>query len=492
MLRILLLGAVIAAACTGGTSAAATWFVATDGDDSNPGTESRPWKTLRKAANSVSPGDVVRIRAGDYSVAPTWRVGRAGTAQAPITYAAYGDGQVRITPSSILPASAWTHIGGHIYSTPVAQPVLAVFRGALPLHASASRAAGNAARTVVSVDTMMPGSFHVLENILYVWLEDGSHPRDSTMRVAPGHVVSLYDCSYSIFDGLTVEFGFNGFKDQGRETRHITIRNCTIRSIASQGIQPVARDCIIEGNLFQKIGSSKYEHGIYGSKPGTIIRHNIFEEIAGAGIHQYNQTAPAGGNCQFYGNTFRNPRKMTVRSGREEYYLDIIAWGEGGNLIHSNRFFGEAKRGGISLNSPDNRVYHNTFVGSTYGVTFYAGRPGNRVMNNIILDARTFVVWPAKAAPQFLDHNLYFNRQGPARWEHDGAVHRSFEDYRRAAGEARSRHADPRLSPADARPLPGSPAIDAGTALPDVPADFAGAPRPRGAGPDIGAFEHQP
>ena len=48
-------------------AAAATYFVAPHGDDSRAGTESQPWKTLRKAAAAVQPGDTVRIKAGSIS-----------------------------------------------------------------------------------------------------------------------------------------------------------------------------------------------------------------------------------------------------------------------------------------------------------------------------------------------------------------------------------------------------------------------------------------
>lgn len=41
----------------------------------------------------------------------------------------------------------------------------------------------------------------------------------------------------------------------------------------------------------------------------------------------------------------------------------------------------------------------------------------------------------------------------------------------------------------DFRLLPGSPAIDAGVALPEVERDFAGIARPLGGGYDVGAFE---
>jgi len=465
-----------------GPAIAATLFVATDGDDSNEGTESKPWKTLRKAAASVQPGDTVRIKAGEYPVAPTWTVRQAGSAENPITYQGYG-GAVRITGSSIVPADAWKHVKGAIYAAEVSERVLSVFRNDLPLHESGDRA------KIFSVEEMIPNSFFKSGTTLYVWLADGSDPKNSMMRVAPDHVISLRDCHHTIFDGLTVEFGFNGFKDQAA-THHITIRNCTIRSIASQGIQPVPKSCLIERNIFQKIGSNKYQHGIYGSEPGTIIRGNVFEEISGAGIHQYNQALPAGGGCEFSGNFFRKPRPMTVRAGPASgsYYVDIIAWGEGGNLICNNVHLGEGKRSAVSLNSANNRVFHNTFLECASAIDFHAGKPGNRVMNNLVLNAGKFMIWPKDSLPQTLDYNLYHNATAPPQWEYDGITHRTFSDYQKAAGEAHSLSVNPRYA-AGARLQVGSPVIDAGFALSDVSVDFNGVARPQGAAPDIGAYE---
>ncbi|MBM3891149.1 MAG: hypothetical protein FJ388_18715 [Verrucomicrobia bacterium] len=437
----------------------------------------------------MQPGDTVRIRAGEYFVGPTWIVNRAGTAARPITYKAYGDGEARITAASVLPTDKWKHVKGAIYCAEVSQPVMVVFQNTYPLHMPGERA------NIFSVDDLMPNSFYATNKTVYVWLEDGSDPKNSVMRAASGHVVSLYGCDHTVFDGLTVEYGFNGIKNQRETTHHITIRNCTIRSIASQGIQPVARDCVIEKNLFQKIGSNKWQHGIYGSRPGTIIRGNVFEEMAGAGIHQFHQgDPPAGGGCEFSGNVFRKPRKMTTRPGpvvRNPYYVDIVAWGEGGNRIFNNIFYGEGKRGGISLNSVNNRVWHNTFVGSACAIEFYARKSGNQVLNNIFQDAtRSFLFWPTNALPQTLDYNLYHNASAPPHWQRDGKVFKTFGDYQQAAGETHSRYDDPRLTSAtDARVRPGSPAVDGGATLRDVPADFDGVARPQGSASDIGAFE---
>lgn len=488
-----LLAAVIALSIGASQSAiGGIYYVAPTGNDAHPGTEAQPWATLRKAAASVQPGDTVRIRAGGYFEPSGWNVTRAGTAQESITYQAYGDGEVRITPSTVIPEGDWTYVKGQIYSTQVKRKPEYVFQNAYPLHPPGDRG------EIYSVDEMFPNSFYVSGTTLYVWLDDGANPSKSVMRAASSHVVELRDCHYTIFDGLTVEYGFNGFKDQGKATHHVTYRNCTIRSIGSQGIQPVPQDSVIERSLFQKIGSNKFLHGIYNSKPGLIVRHNVFEEIAGAAIHQFNQNSPAGGKCEFYSNIFRKPRKMTMRSpaARSPYYVEIIAWGEGDNLIYNNVFYGEGKRGGISLNSINNRVYHNTFAGSAYGIEFHTGKAGNQVFNNIFQDAASsFLIWPAKALSQTLDYNIYYNADvdAPPRWQRDGVTHRTFDAYQQVAGETHSRYQNPGLAgAADAHLRPGSPAIDAGATLDGVTVDADGVARPQGPACDIGAYEAKP
>jgi len=273
-------------------SDAATYYVATNGNDSNPGTEAQPWRTLQKAAASVQAGDTVRIRAGNYFVGKTWTIDRARTPGNPITYRAYDDGEVRITNSTILPSGSWTRLKDSIYSTQITPPVLSVFQNSIPLHQPGDTA------HIDSVDAMIPNSFYISGTTLYVWLEDGSDPKDSVMRVSPGHVVSLRDSHYTVFDGLTIAYEFNGFKDQGKATHHITYRHNTIRPMRSQGIQPTPANAVIEYNLFQKIGVNKFTNGIYTSKPGIIIRYNVFEEIAGAGIHVYAGNTLGGGNYQ--------------------------------------------------------------------------------------------------------------------------------------------------------------------------------------------------
>jgi len=65
---------------------AADYFVATDGNDGNPGSESQPWKTLQHAADTVGPGDTVSVHGGNYAGA---YLETSGTSSQPIVFQAF-------------------------------------------------------------------------------------------------------------------------------------------------------------------------------------------------------------------------------------------------------------------------------------------------------------------------------------------------------------------------------------------------------------------
>ncbi len=81
---------------------AATYYVSTSGNDSNPGTESQPWRTIKRAAQSsnLNPGDTIYIRGGSYHVNPVdqsecyIQPSRSGTSGNPITLKAYNNEDV--------------------------------------------------------------------------------------------------------------------------------------------------------------------------------------------------------------------------------------------------------------------------------------------------------------------------------------------------------------------------------------------------------------
>jgi len=69
-------------------AAGSVYYVAPTGNDSNPGTQNQPWRTIQKAANTMVAGDSTTIRAGNY--AERVQVTRSGAPGAPIAYRADG------------------------------------------------------------------------------------------------------------------------------------------------------------------------------------------------------------------------------------------------------------------------------------------------------------------------------------------------------------------------------------------------------------------
>ncbi|MGH8174271.1 MAG: NosD domain-containing protein [Rhodanobacteraceae bacterium] len=67
-------------------AAATTYYVATNGSNGNPGTLAQPWATIQHAADTIGPGDIVQVRAGNYEGA---YFETSGTASAPIVVQAY-------------------------------------------------------------------------------------------------------------------------------------------------------------------------------------------------------------------------------------------------------------------------------------------------------------------------------------------------------------------------------------------------------------------
>ena len=66
---------------------AAGRYVATNGNDSNSGTISSPWRTVGTSISKLSAGDTLYVRGGTYYEAPT--ASRAGTATSPIVIRSY-------------------------------------------------------------------------------------------------------------------------------------------------------------------------------------------------------------------------------------------------------------------------------------------------------------------------------------------------------------------------------------------------------------------
>ena len=71
-----------------------TYYVSLRGDDANPGTKSRPWRTIRYACSRLRAGDTLIIEPGDYGVVNGVKFANSGTREAPIVVKAEKPGEV--------------------------------------------------------------------------------------------------------------------------------------------------------------------------------------------------------------------------------------------------------------------------------------------------------------------------------------------------------------------------------------------------------------
>jgi hypothetical protein len=68
--------------------ATCTYYVAPDGNDDYPGTQSQPWATFQHAADTAGPGNTVCFRGGTYALDEDTHLTRSGTSGSAITFIA--------------------------------------------------------------------------------------------------------------------------------------------------------------------------------------------------------------------------------------------------------------------------------------------------------------------------------------------------------------------------------------------------------------------
>jgi hypothetical protein len=94
---------------------AATYYVATNGSDSNPGTITQPWLSWQKGFSSLQPGDILYIRGGNYTRMYGSGHGvrissRSGTSSSPIRVLAY-PGEKPVLDCASLASTAGVNYG---------------------------------------------------------------------------------------------------------------------------------------------------------------------------------------------------------------------------------------------------------------------------------------------------------------------------------------------------------------------------------------------
>lgn len=416
-------------------------YVATTGNDLNPGTEAQPWRTIQKAANTLAAGDTVYIRTGTYPerVIPQ----NSGGEGQYITYAAYPGETVMVDGSGItLPddLAGLFEVSSKSYIKISGLRVI-----------NAGPYANNAA---------------ILVNDSSYIIVEGNHTYNT---VSSG--IGVWGSDHVTVDGNTIEHACTDIWQECltvAETESFEVKNNEVFDCQEEGI--IVKDNAAYGQLYRNhvhhVGSTglyvdswnRYTHDIE-------VFQNVVHDIADNGFAVGSEDGGTLVNVHFYNN-----------------------------IAYNNRYVGlSVSANGLSGPMQDIYIVNNTFHNNGW-----ADWGGGILVDNV--NAQNVVI-----RNNITSQNLYFqiavNPSVPA--QNATIDHNLINGYRGHGDEGETRGDDyvegnPRfVNPfgADFHLQYDSPAIDAGSAQDAPNNDFDDHPRPRDgdedgtAEYDIGAYE---
>ncbi len=430
-------------------------YVAPYGDDGNDGSAGSPWRTLQKAANSVSAGTTVLVRAGTYA---PFVMSRSGTSAAPIKFAAYPgespvvDGRDAIDYTVRLFRVSYVDVEG-----------LTVQGGYAELHhgggimvdgSSHVRVVGNLVRNNKAFGVRSQNSTHVLiDDNEVTGNAVGVHIGNS----GEGTVISNNRIHHNT--RMMVNTPDIGHDDAGGEgvafvktTGHVVARGNYV-----WGNRSPSYDYGWDGGAFSIYAASNWEI----TDNVTWDNRNVLETGTDA-----NRT-PCNGNSY--------TRNLNYGDTTADRTVGMVLRCASNTLIANNTFHG---------------MQYWVFALSHYLGGFGGSIDGLRIVNNVISISHGKVYGIDTALPDsvVVDYNIVHQMPGAGYLATVmGSGTNSLTTFRTWTGfEAHGMVADPRfVDPAGDNFLLGSdsPAVDAGTLIGGVTDGF------RGAGPDLGYQE---
>ena len=422
--------------------AATVYYVATNGNDSYNGLSpsytsgsNGPFRTLSKAANTVRPGDTVRIRGGIYQATSYWSTD--GTQANPITITNYnGETPVIDGNKNTIPAAEYgvlLEIKGDWYTVSNLEVSYSGYYG-----------------------LMATGEHCTLDNIY-------CHHSWAAGITAQGSYALVQNCR-AWYNSTRYEFAAGdkwstGISIMGGDPYHSIIRNCTAWDNWGQGIKAALshyatiEDCVSYNNYYNYyVRESKYclfQRNLSYCTPNNLVGQYVLEVPLLIGDE--GPTLPSSDN------TFINNLIM----GGKRYNASI------GSGTFENGLFA-----------------HNTLVNAIGGTNIRIGKgpyTNARFQNNIILQEDALAIIGANEAIGVIIGYNNWSKTPPSNFRGTGDV----------TGNpllAKSGPTGPGLlTPAWFKILASSPARDRAKVLSEVTEDFFRTPR--GGTPDMGAHE---
>jgi len=417
----------------------AVYFVSPAGDDANPGTAARPWRTIQQAADTLAAGDAVYIRAGTYE--ERVRPQNSGESGKLITYAAYpGEHPV---------------IDGIQVELPADQAGLFEITDRSFIKVSGLK--------VINARTDRNSNGILVDRSADITIEKCStyNTRSSGIGVWASRNV--------VVDGNEIELAGAGGDQESLSvavTDNFEVKNNVLRGGGDkEGI------CLKDGSTNGQV----YRNEVYGvSKVGIYV--DAWDKTTGD-IWIYQNIV--------HGTTDGDGIALASEMGgllRNVYVHN--------NVVFSNRFIGlDVSRNGEKVvhQMRNIKVVNNTFYdnGGDWGGCISMDNPDAAevvIRNNLCSQNRSFELSVSRDVPDpavTVENNLIFSYKGDlADGEITGVATTGGDPFFVDAGAQ------------DFRLRPDSPAIDRAAAVDAPKVDFDGRSRPAGAAVDIGAFEY--
>jgi hypothetical protein len=479
------------------------FYVSTTGDDSNPGTQIAPWRTVQHAADTARAGSTVNVRGGVYEELVTIKASGNAT-DGFITFRSYPGER------AILDAEHFTPSGR--------QGVLTIYNQSyIRIEGFEIRNFRTAEHRLVPLGiSVMGGGSHIelLKNNVH-HIEQTFDGRDAPGHGANGFGIAVYGTdaktpiSELVIDGNEVHhlktgssesLVVNGNVTNFRITHNIVHDNNNIgidvigfERTAPDPAVDQARDGVVSGNLVYNItsrGNPAYRNdessdGIYVDGGARIlIERNVIHDvdfgIELASEHKDRATSyvTARNNLIYHCHTAGvSIGGYAPERGRTEHCMVV------NNTLYENDTSGTGSgEFQMQWNMADN-IFANNVV--------HAGPRCLITLNKSQVERNQ--------PPVTIDHNLYYCASGPkaSTWEESSARVTGFDKYVQSTGNDRhSRFLDPHFvdtSTNDFHLRSDSPAIAAGTndGVPVGELDLEGVRRVKSGNIDIGCYQNQ-
>jgi len=431
--------------------AATTYYVATTGSNSNPGTLDQPFATITHAVTKVAPGDTINVRGGVYYLSSGAWIGVNGTANARIVIQSH-PGERAILDGSRMPAD---------------NDCLAIGGQYIDIKNFECRHA-----TRIGINIWGGKHIQILGNTVHSAYGGGIGMTYSEMNVVTDiRVDSNVVYNNVLMNKSRTRTGGWGAGIGTMRASNVRITNNRVYENYGEGIVCNLVDkCVAWGNIVY----DNYSCGMYmDNATNSLYERNLiyntgnpefFRNLGGvygpaSGIQMANETEGYNGSSNpLNNNTIRNNIVIGARYGF---------------------YYGSYQGGGGMKNI---RIINNTFYKATDEMVHIDADPGHSnsvIANNLFYQVngvRMTSLPPSLSGLNFHHNGWYGGSAGTAAGQGDVT-------------------ADPQLvnpsgtTAADNKLRAGSPLLDRGALLSDVTTDYFGGTRPQGSAPDIGAHE---